>query len=92
MSAEKTGEGAAQVAQGPPDRSSFSSRERVMKCAHLTIARAILSCRALERRYLPSQFELAEYCRTNGHRKCPLYLKGIISTGQAENDSRAAHL
>ncbi len=63
-----------------------------MKCAHLTIARAILACRALERRYLPSQFELAEYCRTNGHRKCPLYLKGIISTGQSESESRAAHL
>jgi hypothetical protein len=63
-----------------------------MKCAHLTISRAIRFCAALRNRYLPSQFEIEEYCKTSDHRKCPLYLKEIISVDQTKKDLRVAHL
>jgi hypothetical protein len=27
--------------------------------------------------YVPSNFELQEYCRTKAHKKCPLFLKNM---------------
>jgi hypothetical protein len=42
------------------------------------------SCKAFERPYIPSMFELEEYCRTKAHRKCPFYLKDIIRTNTTE--------
>ena len=59
-----------------------------MKCAHLSTARAIISCRALRIRYLPSEFEIEEYCRTNEHRKCPLYLRGIVLMDRTGRDQK----
>ncbi len=49
-----------------------------MKCTHLVAGRNVSACSALETPYMPSLFELGEYCRTVDHRKCPFYLKGII--------------
>ncbi|MEJ2696124.1 MAG: hypothetical protein P8013_05710 [Candidatus Sulfobium sp.] len=55
-----------------------------MKCMYL-VKRTNLSCRALERPYAPSLFQLTEYCRSTAYRKCPFYLQGIISANQRED-------
>jgi len=43
-----------------------------MKCPNL-LRSMILSCNADERPYVPSLFELEEYCNRKEHQKCPLY-------------------
>jgi len=48
--------------------------EKNMKCPHL-IKRVICSCEVLDNQYIPSLFELQEYCRTVSHRKCPFLLR-----------------
>ncbi len=60
-----------------------------MKCTHL-IKGSTLFCKALEKLYIPSLFELAEYCRTKEHRRCPFYLKGIICMSGGAGDTRSA--
>jgi hypothetical protein len=60
-----------------------------MKCTHLGKGR-ILSCKALERPYVPSLFQLAEYCRSSEYRKCPFYLKSVICMNRTEGDVSAA--
>jgi hypothetical protein len=54
-----------------------------MKCTHL-VQGSILSCRALERPYVPSLFQLAEYCRRSEYRKCPFYLESVICVDRLE--------
>ena len=54
-----------------------------MKCPHL-IKWVISSCKALDRPYVPSLFELEEYCRTKGHRKCPFYLGDVVRAYESE--------
>jgi len=34
----------------------------------------MLSCGVRSRPYVPSSFEIEEYCKTERHRICPLYL------------------
>jgi hypothetical protein len=34
--------------------------------------------------YIPSLFELEEYCMSKDHRKCPFYLKGMIRERELE--------
>jgi hypothetical protein len=51
--------------------------ERLMKCPHL-IKWVVSACKAAEMSYVPSLFELEEYCKTKSHRKCPFYLKNIV--------------
>jgi hypothetical protein len=63
-----------------------------MKCAHLAFTRPKVCCEALKSLYVPSQFEIEEYCTRKEHRKCPFYLRGIIWIDQAEIDSEVAHL
>jgi len=58
-----------------------------MKCSNLIAGRDKASCYALEKPYVPSMFELAEYCKTIDHRKCPFYLRGIICMNQAESNT-----
>jgi hypothetical protein len=60
-----------------------------MKCTHLVKGR-VLSCKALERPYVPSLFQLAEYCRNGEHRKCPFYLESVICMDRMERDVSAA--
>ncbi len=60
-----------------------------MKCAHLVSRRSIKSCFALKVRYVPSLFELEEYCRTGSHKKCPFYLKEILCAERAEGVTSA---
>ena len=49
--------------------------EETMKCPHL-LKWVIPTCRALDKPYVPSLFELEEYCRTESYRKCPFCLPG----------------
>jgi|GEM_PF-5022298 len=43
-----------------------------MKCNYL-YGRYMLACKAGPRSYVPSSFEIEEYCKTGRHRVCPLY-------------------
>ncbi len=47
-----------------------------MKCLFLE-GRNDPNCKALQQSYVPSSFELEEYCKSNKHKMCPLYL-GLI--------------
>ncbi len=48
-----------------------------MKCPHLGRLE-ILTCKVEEKPYIPSLFELQEYCKGERHRRCPFYLRNII--------------
>ncbi len=45
-----------------------------MKCPMLT-GKYMFSCKALKEVYIPSIFELEEYCRKSLHTMCPFYMK-----------------
>jgi hypothetical protein len=60
-----------------------------MKCTHLVRGRN-MACRALEKAYVPSLFQLVEYCRSGGHRKCPFYLRGVVSVNGKESPAGTA--
>ena len=57
-----------------------------MKCPHL-MKWVRASCKAFERPYTPSMFELEEYCRGKDHRKCPFYLRNTISAARSEDSN-----
>jgi len=45
-----------------------------MKCPHL-IKWLTFSCKASEKLYFPSPFQLQEYCKTKSHKKCPFLMQ-----------------
>ncbi len=45
-----------------------------MKCPHLR-RWTVAACRIDKKVYVPSVFQLEEYCRTGEHKKCPFFLK-----------------
>ncbi len=45
-----------------------------MRCPYVS-GNYMLSCRALEEEYIPSAFELDEYCKHDLHKMCPFYCK-----------------
>ncbi len=45
-----------------------------MKCRFLS-GKYLLACRAENKVYMPSSFEIQEYCNSNRHKICPLYFK-----------------
>jgi hypothetical protein len=50
--------------------------EETMKCPHLhrwTVA----TCKIGDRIYVPSVFQLQEYCKTRGHKRCPFFVKNV---------------
>ncbi len=47
-----------------------------MKCLFLE-GRYVQKCTAAQGAYIPSSFELMEYCKSNRRRMCPLYLNVI---------------
>ncbi len=62
---------------------NLNNEEQAMKCPHL-IKWMITSCKAAGNRpYVPSLFELKEYCSTTSHRKCPFYMKDPLSADKA---------
>jgi hypothetical protein len=75
------------VRRDTPEK-TVKNEEENMKCTHL-VKRRILYCRALEKSYVPSMFQLAEYCRSGEHRKCPFYLRGIICVDRMEGNMGA---
>ncbi|GAB4421131.1 MAG: hypothetical protein OHK0032_16910 [Thermodesulfovibrionales bacterium] len=46
--------------------------EEVMRCPNL-VKWVVFICKAVDNTYVPSNFELEEYCKTKSHRKCPFY-------------------
>lgn len=48
-----------------------------MKCPYL-INCSVEACKATDKPYMPSLFELDEYCRTLSHSKCPFFLRDVI--------------
>ncbi len=66
-----------------------------MKCLFLEGGQG-RNCIAVQQTYMPSPFELREYCRTNRHKVCPLYLGFIrqpceleIPASNSERKSKA---
>ena len=58
-----------------------TEKSKIIKCPHL--ARwAASKCTAAGDHYLPSAFQLGEYCKSPGHRKCPFYL-GMLEYKEA---------
>ena len=47
-----------------------------MKCPHL-IKWLTFACKAKEKLYFPSSFQLDEYCKRKFHRRCPFYASNI---------------
>jgi hypothetical protein len=45
-----------------------------MKCLFLS-GKYMLSCKALREVYVPSSFEIDEYCKSIQHRMCPFYIR-----------------
>ena len=48
-----------------------------MQCPNLVewVDWVILLCKAADKPYVPSLFELEEYCKTNSYMECPFLLK-----------------
>ncbi len=60
-----------------------------MKCPHLADW-MYKACEATKKPYIPSPFQLKEYCKTEYHVKCPFYLdildmRPFAETGKARN-------
>jgi len=70
----------------------FNNEGGSMKCTRLISRGKASFCRALGKPYVPSLFELGEYCKTIDHRKCPFYLRGIICMNKDESNTRRASL
>jgi hypothetical protein len=51
-----------------------------MRCPHL-LNWTVSSCVADDKPYVPSLFELQQYCTDKGHDRCPLYV-GLAREGQ----------
>ncbi len=45
-----------------------------MKCPYL-IKWLTFACKANDKIYFPSYFQLQEYCKCEGYKKCPFHLK-----------------
>jgi hypothetical protein len=50
--------------------------EEIMKCPHLK-QWLVATCAIDENVYVPSAFQLHEYCNTKGHKKCPFFAKSF---------------
>jgi hypothetical protein len=56
----------------------MEKRALKQKCAYLADW-MYKSCEATTNAYVPSQFQLEEYCSTGSHIKCPFYLNAMDS-------------
>ncbi len=45
-----------------------------MKCSYLS-GNYFLTCGVEDKEYMPSSFEIQEYCKSDRHKICPLYFK-----------------
>jgi hypothetical protein len=83
LSVTSVGEDVARTVPRGTSAKTVKCLEGNMKCNHLVKGR-ISSCRALERPYVPSLFQLAEYCRRRQYRKCPFYLGSVACVDRME--------
>gem|GEM_PF-2936682 len=61
-----------------------------MKCPHFhkgNKGNFGLSCSAADNFYLPSLFQIREYCRRSGYRKCPFFLAHISPAGSQKTSA-----
>jgi hypothetical protein len=58
-----------------------------MKCGHLK-GWTIAVCRVDEKPYVPSVFQLEEYCKTSRHKRCPFLAKNTC--GERKVNGRVA--
>lgn len=58
------------------------------KCTHLLRGRKAL-CKALNKVYVPSLFQLVEYCSSRDYRKCPFYLRSIVDDNRGDRAASA---
>jgi len=56
-----------------------------MQCSFLE-GKRILSCRGLGAVYIPSMFELNEYCTQDKHKKCPFFSASAKKDGFTDAD------
>lgn len=54
----------------------YQYMEGTMKCPHLN-RWIVATCKIEERIYVPSVFQLNEYCKTRGHKKCPFFVTNV---------------
>ncbi len=59
---------------GARTAASHPHLEEIMKCPHLNHW-IVATCKIDGRIYVPSVFQLHEYCRTRGYKKCPFFVK-----------------
>jgi len=52
-----------------------------MKCPHLRPWQ-VETCKIEQTLYVPSVFQLQEYCKTKGHEKCPFFVQSLIEEEQ----------
>ena len=53
-----------------------------MAC-HFFWGKYLLSCNAGPRAYMPSEFEMREYCRSSRYKICPFYVKAAMTVRTA---------
>ncbi len=78
------GEASRQAAEVP-----CQYMEETVKCPYLS-RWSEAECRIGDSMYAPSAFQVEEYCRTEGHTKCPFYRAHIRATGRAVDMTRSA--
>jgi hypothetical protein len=59
-----------------------------MKCPYL-VESPVLACKAGEKPYSPSLFQLHEYCKNKNYKKCPFLLKLIMEKRKFCNGKNA---
>jgi hypothetical protein len=45
------------------------------------LGKYLLSCNAGPRAYMPSDFEMREYCRSSRYKICPFYVRSAFTAG-----------
>ncbi|MCL4475998.1 MAG: hypothetical protein M1508_07210 [Nitrospirae bacterium] len=61
---------------------SLNDTGATMKCPQLN-RRPVAACKVLDGTYVPSEFQLQEYCKSKKHKKCPFYAR--LNAGKANN-------
>ncbi len=58
-----------------------------MRCPHL-VDRMVSFCKADDKPYVPSIYELQEYCTAGKHQRCPLFISEV-DIGEEELSSQS---
>jgi hypothetical protein len=64
--------------------------EEIMRCPHLGLW-AVAACRIDETAvYVPSDFQIQEYCKSKCHKKCPFFVQSVTVKNK-KNSLVSAH-